>query len=674
MFPSTTVPASLPRPEKRRRVASDPYGPASPAEEKLGYRPDVDGLRFVAVGLVVLGHSGLLFSGGFVGVDVFFVISGFLITRLIVSGFAAGTLTLKQFWMRRVRRILPAAAVVVAATLIAGMILLRPRELAALAESAIAQQFCLANVYFWAQGGYFDLPSSYKPLLHTWSLAVEEQFYLIWPLVLILVCRWGKKATGLAIGGLGVVSLAISEMMVRTHPSAAFYFMPPRMWELLLGALVLYCPQWSLRKKPLFGLAGLVLIMASAVTYTSKTPLPGLMALVPCMGTALIIFAPAVSRLSVTKLLSIAPVVYVGKASYSIYLWHWPLFVFSKMFFGKDFSFAAQAGVVLASLAIGSLSYEVVEMPIRSRRWLAGNKQLVLCCGLGAIFICSTACSIHSYLTFKYPEVALGPLPTESCGDPGPLGQYRRFGACCRILGDPKNKNFSPAFVLWGDSHAKAIAILCDDLARSRGLCGRCFAYPGVTPLLGAWSKELLAPEEDHESSRRQLSWSRDVIEWINNNRVRDVIVAGRWDLLTRNSPVVPADSQRTLDECFHETISALESSGARVWLLMQVPAQNDDPLARSSKGVTKQDYLAQQYWISRLLKSPTAPGLTVIGPGGHWFDRHGYSLKADVGGAFYADDNHVNRYGSQKLISPLLEPVFDRIKKDLRARKQRPL
>src|SRR5262249_30554145 len=152
--------------------------------------------------------------------------------------------TLKQFWMRRIRRILPAAAVAVAATLLLGMTLLRPTELAALGESAIAQPICVANIYFWAHGGDVDLPSEDKPLLHTWSLAVEEQFYLIWPLVLMLVCRRGKKTIALTLAALGMVSLVMSEIMTRTHPSAAFYFMPPRMWELLLGAAILYCPPW----------------------------------------------------------------------------------------------------------------------------------------------------------------------------------------------------------------------------------------------------------------------------------------------------------------------------------------------------------------------------------------------------------------------------------------------
>src|SRR5262249_51535095 len=208
LLPSTIGPALLLRPRTVRRVAAaqpdsaeslaqQPLSVEPPSAKETSYRPDIDGLRAIAVGLVVLGHSGFFFSGGFIGVDVFFVISGFLITRLILAGYDAGTLTLKQFWLRRIRRIVPAAAVLVGVTLLVGMLTLEPRELASLGESAIAQEAFSANVYFWAQGGYFDLPSEHKPLLHTWSLAVEEQFYLIWPLILMLAWRWGRKAIAL---------------------------------------------------------------------------------------------------------------------------------------------------------------------------------------------------------------------------------------------------------------------------------------------------------------------------------------------------------------------------------------------------------------------------------------------------------------------------------------------
>jgi peptidoglycan/LPS O-acetylase OafA/YrhL len=654
------------------------------------YRPDIDGLRAIAVGLVVLGHSGFFFSGGFIGVDVFFVISGFLITRLILAGRDAGTLTLKGFWMRRVRRILPAAAVSVAATLVIGMLLLTPREMTALAESAIAQQAFLANIYFWAQCGYFDLPSESKPLLHTWSLAVEEQFYFLWPLILILVCRWGKKALGFAIGTIAVVSLIGSEIMTRTYPSAAFYLMPPRMWELLLGALVLFCP--TLRRSLLLGYMGLALILASAFAYTPQTPFPGLSALAPCLGTALIILAPATSRFSVRAILSRPPVVYVGKASYSIYLWHWPLLVFARISLGKDFSYAAQGSIVLASLAIGSLSYEFVEMPIRSRRWLSHNPSMVLCSGLAALLICATACSTVSYLTARHPEVAMTATMRLEFKTNSPIGMEPPRSNCSSLGCDGP-----PSFVLWGDSHAMAIAGLCDELARSKGLSGQCFAAAGIHPLLGVWTN-FRPPRED------QLEWNRRIVEWIKKNHVPDVIMVSRWEYSvpslpywrsrldglnedakegiesTRMSHVIQdcrspsvslADAHRVWQEHFRETVSALESGGTRVWFLMQVPFQNDEPHVGSTRGIPAETYQIQQQMINDILKSCKWPRLTVLGPGKCWFDKDGFSRTADPGGCFYMDKSHVSSYGAKKLIQPLLEPVFDQMKQNSQHRRQ---
>jgi peptidoglycan/LPS O-acetylase OafA/YrhL len=661
---------------------------AAPPVIESCYRPDIDGLRAIAVGLVVLGHSGFFFSGGFIGVDVFFVISGFLITRLILAGSDAGTLNLKEFWLRRIRRIVPAAAVAVAATLLIGMMLLRPRELTSLAESAIAQQAFMPNIYFWAQGGYFDLPSESKPLLHTWSLAVEEQFYFIWPLILIFVFRWGKKAVALSIGMIAVVSLIGSEIMTRACPSAAFYFMPPRMWELLLGAAILFCP--TIRGSLLLGYTGVALILASALAYTPHMPFPGFTALAPCVGTALIILAPATSGFSMRALLSTAPFVYVGKASYSIYLWHWPLLVFARLSLGNDFSYAAQGGVIAASLAIGCLSYEFVETPIRSRRWLADSRWLVLCAGLGAVLICASACSTVSYLTARYPEVAMTPTMPLAAKANGLIGIEPPWANCSTLGCDGP-----PAFVLWGDSHANAIAGLCDELARSRGLSGQCFAAAGIHPLLGVW---------DNQRQKReiQLEWNVRIVEWIKKKKVPNVIIVSRWeyavpssvhwlaqfegmnedvrgDLETtrmacviqdeRSPDVSLDDSHRVWQEHFRETVSALESAGTRVWFLMQVPFQPDRPRPGKIRGIPAKVYETQQYEINKVLKSCAAPMLTVIGPGKCWFDKDGLSCTGDSGGSYYMDKNHVSSYGAKKLLSPLLEPVFDQIKKNLRLR-----
>jgi hypothetical protein len=462
--------------------------------------------------------------------------------------------------------------------------------------------------------------------------------------------------------------------------------MPPRMWELLLGAGILFCP--SVRRSPLLALGGLSLIIASAFAYTSKTPFPGLWALAPCLGAALIILAPAASRLSVTGLLSTTPVVYVGKASYSIYLWHWPLLVFSRMFSSKEeLSLAGQAGVVVASLAIGSLSYEFVETPIRSRRWLPDSKRLLVGCGMTAVIICVAACSVVSFLNARYPEVAMTTNVRLDSKAKGPFGiEPSRIN--CSALGSTG----PPSFVLWGDSHAMMVAKLCDELARSRGVSGQCFAAGGIAPLLGVWNNYRLKPEV-------QLGWNRHVVEWIKKNRVSHIIMVARWDMVIASSescpvnfvfedddspqggklPPEPADrlhvtsedSRRVLREHFGQTISALESTDTHIWFLMQLPVQDEAPGGLWRKGITTQAYETQQNEINKVLKSCRSPMLTVIGPGKDWFAPDGLSLMGDGEGSYYMDRNHASSNGAKKLIRPLLEPVFDRIAQDVRHKKE---
>jgi peptidoglycan/LPS O-acetylase OafA/YrhL len=279
------------------------------------YRPDIDGLRAVAVLLVVLFHARWGFTGGFVGVDVFFVISGFLITGMMLKEQQSGTFRLADFWIRRVRRIIPASLVMVVAVLVAGAFLLLPHDYETLGESAISQQFMLANVYFWRNTGYFDAPAEQRRLLHTWSLAVEEQFYLGYPILFALVQRIPKKLTVLLLLAISAVSFAVSEWGVWHHPSATFFLLPTRAWELLMGGLLCFAPpptrfkDWQLGLASLVGLGGIVV---AGWFFSSSTPFPGRNALLPCAAAALLIYANS-SRLTwIGRALAARPVVLVG--------------------------------------------------------------------------------------------------------------------------------------------------------------------------------------------------------------------------------------------------------------------------------------------------------------------------------------------------------------------------
>ena len=252
------------------------------------YRPDIDGLRALSVIIVVLFHAGLGMTGGFVGVDVFFVISGYLITSLILKQQAAGRFDLVEFFARRVRRIIPAVCVMTLATLVLGSLWLSPDAWVDLAGSAVAQTAMLANVWYWRTINYFSTEAELKPFLHMWSLAVEEQFYLVYPFLLVFLGRCSRRTAFLMLSALAAVSLVLAEYFLSTRASAVYYLLPFRAWELLLGGIVSLLPRRRLTPSSEAEVAvGLAMILIPAFLYDTQTRFPGLGALPPCLGAAL---------------------------------------------------------------------------------------------------------------------------------------------------------------------------------------------------------------------------------------------------------------------------------------------------------------------------------------------------------------------------------------------------
>src|SRR5258708_7906370 len=296
------------------------------------YRADIDGLRAVAVLLVFAYHLGTArVRGGFVGVDVFFVISGYLIGSIILSEIDSGKFSLLSFYERRVRRILPALFVALAVCAVLAYKFFLPAELDEFAKSFLAATFSFSNVFFYHQAGYFEGPAAMKPLLHTWSLAVEEQFYIFLPLFLLAVRRYSLAVRRNIVMAVTICSFIISAWGAFKNPDATFYLAHTRAWELLLGTLLAldFIPHFSGRSwRNFLSAAGLTMILASAVLYEKTTPFPGLAAAVPCFGAALIIAAGRDGSSFVGTALSLRPVVFIGMISYSLYLWHWPLIVF----------------------------------------------------------------------------------------------------------------------------------------------------------------------------------------------------------------------------------------------------------------------------------------------------------------------------------------------------------
>ena len=330
------------------------------------YRRDIDGLRAFAVLPVILFHAGLApFSGGYVGVDVFFVISGFLITSIILKDLERGTFSVWQFYERRARRILPALFVMTAVCIPVAWVLFRPFLFREFAQSVAAVSVYASNFLFWEKSGYFDTAAELKPLLHTWSLAVEEQYYLVVPFLMLLLWRLGRRSLLWTLVALALASLALSHWMAGAFPMANFYLLPSRAWELLAGALCAFVLAGGREYRSDLGAGlGLALIVGAVLVYTPETPFPSLYALAPVGGTALVILCAGRGTL-VARMLGWAPLVGIGLISYSAYLWHQPLFAFTRtalIFEPEPLLMLALSGL---SLGLGWLSWRFVERPFR---------------------------------------------------------------------------------------------------------------------------------------------------------------------------------------------------------------------------------------------------------------------------------------------------------------------
>jgi len=442
------------------------------SSKRSEYRSDVDGLRSLAVLSVLSYHVGApAVTGGFLGVDVFFVISGYLITRKIRHEVEVGDFTFFGFWTGRYRRLFPALAVTLLASLLAGYFIFPPEYLAQFGASAAFAVPGLSNLYFWTVSGYFDTQAITKPALHTWSLSVEEQFYYLWPLLLVpLVRQWSGKIAMFAIFVIGALSLLASIFFllfgstVSNDPaSAVFYLLPFRVYELALGALVVWVrlPRGaSLLVRELLTLTGFAAVTISMFIFSERSWLP---ALLPCAGTALLIFAGQ-GALS-ARLYDNPPSVLLGKISYSIYLVHWPIIVFSSYLIDTS-SAEAKLALCAASIASAILLYYGVERPIHVRRLVLRTTgqfySAMLPVAAVLIAVCTSAATSNGWLWRYEPPIA-GLLDPVNASLGLPAVPYRCFltptdtwnaldPRCYTLIANQK-----PNVILVGDSTAAVL-------------------------------------------------------------------------------------------------------------------------------------------------------------------------------------------------------------------------
>jgi peptidoglycan/LPS O-acetylase OafA/YrhL len=437
----------------------------------LRYRADIDGLRAFAVLAVIAFHVGFNgTSGGFVGVDIFFVISGYLITGIIEKDLNADTFSVAAFYERRVRRILPAFVVVLVFTTLLAYRYLLPADTIDYGWSLAATAFSASNFYFLSKSGYFE---SSGPLLHTWSLSVEEQFYIFFPLMMALFFRYRRSWLHAGTLLLALLSLAVSVACERQHPSANFYLPFTRAWELLIGSLLSFRMLPVIRHRlarEVCAFTGLGLVLFAVFKYTSNIPFPGLSALPPCLGAALIIYSGEQGVSLVGQVLSFRPLVFLGGISYSLYLWHWPFLQFGQYGFlhANSLSHRENVAVYLAvCIGVSVLSWRFVEQPFRQRNLRLPRRILFSYAGCVLLILCVTGgvMQLHRGLSFRYPPAALA-IAAQAEMTPERKAHFRE-GKCFLLPGetlhdfdqgvclrsDPSHK----AYLLLGDSHAAAI-------------------------------------------------------------------------------------------------------------------------------------------------------------------------------------------------------------------------
>ncbi len=475
-----------------------------------GYRPEIDGLRAVSILCVLFFHlGGQVFQGGYIGVDIFFVISGYLITRNIVDDLSAGKFSLALFYSRRIRRLFPALLFTVAVTFFAAVLWFPPDELHKVARDVIFTLISVANISFWRQTHqYFALNAMDVPLLHMWSLSVEEQFYLVWSAGLLAVAAlWQQKIIPVLVFAAGIVSLAACQYWLSRDPVAAvaaFYLMPFRIFELSIGALCIWAERWLPPGRFLADLLftlGLGAIGISAFAFSSATPFPGVNALLPCLGAAFVIFSGTRARLSV--LLNNRLAVGIGLISYSLYLCHWPIFVFSHYIFGELKGFAAGALLLALSFAVAILMYFFIEKPFRFHYAPVTTESffrlLARCAAISApvLLLAVSASPLEGgwpwRLTAEQRELArLQSFANAPCP--------RIEGKC--VFGDTKGP---PGVEIIGDSHAGQLVAIFQPMLLAHGLSGQIYSAGACLMLAGVHSKNygrwLIECEKAREES-----------------------------------------------------------------------------------------------------------------------------------------------------------------------------
>ena len=620
------------------------------------YRREIDGLRALAVLPVILFHADIPgFSGGYIGVDVFFVISGYLITTILLGDFERGDFSLGRFYERRARRILPALFTVLAATTLAAVVVLSPRQLVSFSESLGAVLIFASNIFFYRESGYFSDAAALKPLLHTWSLAVEEQFYLFFPIVLAVIHKYRAGALRIVILALFAASFAFAFWQVGRDADAAFFLLPSRGRELMLGAL---CAVALIRRPPqhtgplaeLAGLAGIAMIIGAAVTFSSATPGPGVPTLLPTLGAALIILFCGADT-PAGRLLGSAPAVGIGLVSYSAYLWHQPLLAFAHHLAPNGPTLAVRGALALSSLGLAYLTWRHIETPFRDRtRQPFRRVRRTLIAGAALLFV--TGLGVHLAGGFPGLKLTATQQALMATAEPSPMRSQCHASernliapedACTYLGGDQ-------AIAALGDSEMVELAYGLAQTAQPDGIAVKHLTFSGCYP----------AYARPSEGSRPECeAWTNEAVAWLDANpAIKTVVVSYR---ITTAFGDLTTPEQDLRWQSYIGLLEHLAGSGRKVVLVVQppeLPLHIEDLIETAPEGGAVAG-LSRAEWESRLAAftariAELPPEVRIVDPADLFCDAQ-LCFAAKGGVSFYFDDNHLSVAGARLLARSIM-------------------
>ncbi|MBU2531776.1 MAG: acyltransferase [Alphaproteobacteria bacterium] len=630
----------------------------------LTYQPSLDGLRTIAVGTVIAYHLDLPFiSGGFVGVDVFFVLSGYLISSLIFREVEAGTFTLVNFYDRRIRRIIPALFVMLAFTMLASFLFLLPSALKLYGASLVGAALSAANFVFFLQSGYFSTDASFRPLLHAWSLSIEEQFYLIYPLVMLLAWRFGRRTLFSLLLVVFALSLGGTVWQTGISPTAAFYLPQFRAWELMAGGIIAFMSfrimlGWvGPSLAAVAGWLGIVAILTASFAYSIATPFPGIAAVLPVAGAALVIVAAGRDAAWGPRVvLNLPPVVYLGKISYSLYLWHWPLIVFYRHFAGIEIGGAAQLALLALTVLFSAASYHFVEMPFRKGfGWNSVFKRYAWAAAF-AIALCSVGTGyylLQGLPTRFDPDVL---QIARAAQDNNPRRQmchsdedfYITFDRAC-VYGDPAAV---PSVLVWGDSHGAELSMSLGERLADRAAALKQLTSSRCPPFLEVDFPDRSRCRKDNEDVIAALKTAPEIETVVLIAHYQNHFIAGRTQGLGA-------------------TLDALKSLGKHVVVVGQAPTPKE-PVPERLAQLARQGDDVSTYWFA-----PDWPLLTAIdgflesqalAHGADFVDPRqvlcagddALCLQSVDGDVLYFDGNHLSMAGSRRVAPLVVKAIYE--------------